>query len=89
MSGEEGDVLQAAAGEVCLDADKRGAFGVSPPSPPASITSSLRRRQFPVAQGGQKRDSGLEAAGNLANVGLIQAAQIRLRVALKPKIRRR
>ena len=28
------------------------------------------RRRFAVAQAGQKRDPGLEMAGNLANVGL-------------------
>ena len=41
--------------------------------PPASMALCSWRRRFAVAQAGQKRDPGLETAGNLANVGLHKA----------------
>ena len=43
---------------------------VNPVLPDAACALCSRRRRFAVAQAGQKRDPGLEMAGNLANVGL-------------------
>jgi hypothetical protein len=61
--------MQAAMGEVCLDADKRGAFGVSRPSAAGFDHLLLAAKAFPVAQAGQKPDPGPETVGNRANVG--------------------
>jgi hypothetical protein len=62
---------QAATAEVCVGAGKTARFSVPLPS-----TANFDRLlpvpgRFAVAQVGQKRDPGLEIAGNLANVDLM------------------
>jgi len=61
--------MQAAIEKVCLDAGKRGALAFGDSQPSASIPFGSRGRRFFVARAGQRRDLGLETAGNLANVG--------------------
>jgi Transposase DDE domain group 1 len=69
-------VHRAMRGEVCLVEAKRRVSASGRRQPPASIALCSWRRRFAVAQAGQKRDPGLEMAGNLANVGLDVSARV-------------
>ena len=62
---------QATTAEVCVGAGKTARFSVPLPSTASFDRLLPMPRRFAVAQAGQKRDPGLEIAGNLANVGLI------------------
>jgi hypothetical protein len=62
-------VHRAMSGEVCLGQAKRRVLASGRRQPPASMALCSRQRRFAIAQAGQKRDPGLETAGNLANVG--------------------
>ena len=71
MNERRGHVRQATTGEVCRGAGKATRSALLCRQPPAWITSCLRRRQSFVARADQRRDPGVETAGNLANVGLV------------------
>jgi hypothetical protein len=64
--------MQAVIGKVCLDAGKRAAFGVWPPSAIGFDPFRLAENAIFVAQAAQRRNPGRETAEYPANVGLYE-----------------
>jgi hypothetical protein len=69
MSGRQEQNAAAATEEVCVGAGKTARFSVLLPSTACFDRLLPMPGRFAVARAGQKRDPGLEIAGNLTNAG--------------------